>query len=299
MEFDEVAAAGSGEAILFALGRALRYAFCMSQPPSVLTAPRLWDLVADGYSREIAPHLAKYADDALRLAEVGPGQLIADVACGPGALSLSAARAGARVLAIDFSPKMIARLREQCVREGVVGIDARVGDGMRLPYDNASVDCAFSMFGLMFFPDRAQGFHELSRVLKRTGRAVIASWVPTERVPLLADIYRTLGTILPTLPFGGTKPPLACADDFRVEMTEAGFSNITVCEVEHTLEVPSVEAFWIALARSTPPIHTVREHLGPERWEEVARQLVESLRAKWGNGPQRVPMIANLAMGVS
>jgi ubiquinone/menaquinone biosynthesis C-methylase UbiE len=271
----------------------------MSQPPSVLTAPRLWDLVADGYSREIAPHLAKYADDALRLAEVGPGQLIADVACGPGALSLSAARAGARVLAIDFSPEMIARLREQCVREGVVSIDARVGDGMKLPYDNASVDCAFSMFGLMFFPDRTQGFHELNRVLKRMGKAVVASWVPTQRVPLLADIYRTLGAILPTLPFGGNKPPLGYADDFRVEMAEAGFSNITVREVEHTLEVPSVEAFWIALARSTPPIHAVREHLGPERWEQVAHQLVESLRAKWGNGPQHVPMIANLAMGVS
>jgi SAM-dependent methyltransferase len=137
---------------LVPLARVLRYAFCMSQPPSVLTAPRLWDLVADGYSREIAPHLAKYADDALRLAEVGPGQLIADVACGPGALSLSAARGGARVFAIDFSPEMIARLREQCVREGVVSIDARVGDGMKLPYDNASVDCTFSMFGLMFFP---------------------------------------------------------------------------------------------------------------------------------------------------
>ena len=37
----------------------------MSQPPSVLTAPRLWDLVADGYAREIAPHLAKYADDCI------------------------------------------------------------------------------------------------------------------------------------------------------------------------------------------------------------------------------------------
>ena len=292
-------AAGSGEAILFALGRMLRYAFCMSQPPSVLTAPRLWDLVADGYSREIAPHLAKYADDALRLAEVGPGQLVADVACGPGALSLSAARAGARVLAIDFSPEMIARLREQCVRDGVVGIDARVGDGMKLPYDNASVDCAFLMFGLMFFPDRAQGFRELNRVLRRMGKAVVASWVPTERVPLLADIYRTLGAILPTLPFGGTKPPLGCADDFLVEMTEAGFSSITVREVEHTLEVPSVEAFWIALARSTPPTQAVREHLGPERWEKVAGQLVASLRAKWDDGPQHVPMIANLAMGVS
>ena len=82
-------------------------------------------------------------------------------------------------------------------------------------------------------------------------------------------------------------------------MAEAGFSNITVREVEHALEVPSVEAFWIALARSTPPIHAVREHLGPERWEKVAGQLVASLRAKWDDGPQHVPMIANLAMGVS
>jgi hypothetical protein len=39
-------------------------------------------------------------------------------------------------------------------------------------------------------------------------------------------------------------------------------------EVEHTLEVPSVEAFWIALARGTPPIHAVPEHLGPERVEQ-------------------------------
>jgi hypothetical protein len=55
----------SQDANFVPLARVLRYAFCMSQPPSVLTAPRLWDLVADGYSREIAPHLAKYADDAL------------------------------------------------------------------------------------------------------------------------------------------------------------------------------------------------------------------------------------------
>lgn len=49
--------------------------------------PRLWNAVAEGYSREIAPHFAKYGEDALLLAGVGPGSRVIDVACGPGAVA--------------------------------------------------------------------------------------------------------------------------------------------------------------------------------------------------------------------
>jgi len=55
------------------------------------------------------------------------------VACGPGALSLAAARSGARAFAIDFSPEMIARLRESALLEGATAVEVCVGDGMALP----------------------------------------------------------------------------------------------------------------------------------------------------------------------
>jgi ubiquinone/menaquinone biosynthesis C-methylase UbiE len=271
----------------------------MSQPLSVspLAKPRLWNLVADTYCDEIAPWLAKYAEDALRLAEIKPDMLIADVACGPGDLSLAAARGGARARAVDFSSEMIACLRQRALDEGCAAVEAQIGDGMALPFADGGFDCAFSMFGLIFFPDRAQGFRELKRILKPQGRAVVASWVPFGRVAVLDDIYRTLGELLPSLPFNAQKAPLGEAAGFRREMTEAGFREVTVHEVSHVREVPSVDAYWNMLARSTPPLHAVREAVGQERWTEVVRQLLASLREKWGTGPQTVQLIANLAVG--
>lgn len=267
----------------------------MNENANPLAGPRLWDEVAESYSGEIAPHFARYAEDALRIAHVGPGMRIADVACGPGTLSLVAARLGATPSAVDFSPKMVARLGENARRQGVTCVDARVGDGMALPFADASFDAAFSMFGLMFFPDRSRGFRELLRVLRPGGAAVVASWVPTERVPVFADIYGTLGALLPSLPFAA-KPPLAEASELAAEMTAAGFAGVEVHASTHVLETPSIEAFWEALERSTPPIHLAREALGAV-WHEVRRKLVSSLLARWGTGPQRIAMSANLGAG--
>jgi ubiquinone/menaquinone biosynthesis C-methylase UbiE len=271
----------------------------MSQPTNPLdplAAPRLWDVVAEGYSLEIAPHFARYAEDALRLAGVGPGSQVVDVACGPGALALAAARRGACAFAVDFSPEMIGRLRDSARTEGVE-VDARVGDGMALPFADASFDAALCMFGLTFFPDRAKGFHELRRVLRPDGRAVVGSWIAMERMPVLADIYRTLGEVLPAFPFGRADRPLCDPAGLQAEMAAAGFRDVDVREVTHAFEVPSVDELWRALARSTPPIHVARERLGDEQWAEVHRQITDLVRAKWGTGPQRVPMTANLAVG--
>lgn len=270
----------------------------MSQHPtaSPLTVPRLWNAVAETYSDEIAPLHAKYAQDALRFAEVGADTRIADIACGPGDLALAAARQGALACALDFSPEMIACLTRRARNDGLA-VEARVGDGMALPYADESFDRAFSLFGLIFFPDRAKGFKELLRILKPGGRAVVASWVPFERVPILADIYLTLGRLLPNLPFTGRVAPLGDAGGFRAEMAEAGFHEVEMHEVTHTREVASIDEFWDMLARSTPPMHAAREALGQEEWPGVVRQLLDALHEKWGRGPQRVPLIANLAVG--
>ncbi|MGO9687461.1 MAG: hypothetical protein ACLP2X_02775 [Syntrophobacteraceae bacterium] len=70
-----------------------------------------------------------------------------------------------------------------------------------------------------------------------------------------------------------------------------------VHEVTHSFEVQSVDEFWNMLARSTPPIHAVREALGQDQWTMVVQELLSGLHEKWGPGPQRIPVIANLAVG--
>jgi len=221
---------------------------------------------------------------------------IADVACGPGALSLAAARLGATVTAIDFAPEMVALLREAAQREGV-RIDARVGDGMALPLADESCDASFSMFGLIFFPDRGKGFRELLRILAPGGRAVVGSWVPDERIPFKADMNRTLCALIPELPFASGNRPLGEASEFRAEMAAAGFRGVEVHEATHEFTWPSIEDYWNTMERGTAPYRAVREWAGPKRWIEARRKFIKSLQARWGTGALRIPMIANLGIG--
>ena len=235
--------------------------------------------------------------DALREAGVRPGMTIADVACGPGALSLAAARAGARVHAVDFSERMVALLAESAAREGLLAVEARVGNGMALPLADGAVDLAFCMFGLMFFPDRSRGFRELLRVLKPGGKALVTSWVPVERTPVLREVYLVLGTLFPDLPLERANPPLCDAAGLLAEMSLAGFREVEVREVSKALVVPSAEALFGALERSTPPLRALKEMLGPYRWPSVKETVEKRLHETFGGGERVVRWTANLGTG--
>ncbi len=269
----------------------------MLEKSNPLAGPEIWNTVSAEYTRHTASHLSKYADDALRLAEVKSGMRIVDIACGPGSLSIAATRLGARAYALDFASDMIVRLKECAQREGVVDIEACVGDGMALPYGNELFDAAFSMFGLMFFPDRKKGFSELFRILKPSGRAAVGSWLPSHENPVFSHIYGTIAKSIPDLPFGSSSQPLSNVGDFEKEMTDAGFDEVAIHKVSHVLESPSMEEFWQNMQKGTPSFEVVRLTIGDEKWTAVSGEILGMLQAKWGNGPQRFEFGAFLGVG--
>jgi len=63
---------------------------------------------------------------------VRAGEDLLDVAAGPGALSLPAARLGAKVLSVDFSPAMVDLIQQRARGEGLENLTARVMDGTAL-----------------------------------------------------------------------------------------------------------------------------------------------------------------------
>jgi ubiquinone/menaquinone biosynthesis C-methylase UbiE len=256
-----------------------------------------WDLVADDYTAELIPHFSKYSVEALRLADLSHGARVLDVAAGPGTLSLLAAHAGAKVKALDFSPVMIDALRKRATAEGVVGIEAVVADGMRLPFAADAFAAAFSMFGLMFFPDRAQGFREIHRVLVPGGRAVVASWAPMSRVPLLAELFAAIQGALPGLPLGDAKAPLSRPEDFHEEMGAAGFTDIVVHEVTFGFEAPLAE-LWESMQRTNAAVVLLKKKLGEEAFRPVGEAIFEKLSARFGQGVVAVEMPANLGRGI-
>jgi ubiquinone/menaquinone biosynthesis C-methylase UbiE len=265
---------------------------------SPLSSPAPWNLVATAYANEIVPMFEHYSAEALRRAQPPSTGAIVDVATGPGTLAVLAARAGLRVSALDFSDEMVTELRRRIDREKLANIDVCVGDGMRLPYADGSFQGAFSMFGLMFFPDRGRGFRELHRVLADGARAVVSSWLPLDRIPLLALALATLRDLLPPPP--GTPPfapPLAQPDECIAEMSAAGFRNVQVVEITHESTAPSMKELWASMERTTAPVSFAKWQLR-DGWSPVSRAIEDRLVATFGEGAQTMRMPAYLTIGI-
>jgi ubiquinone/menaquinone biosynthesis C-methylase UbiE len=269
---------------------------------SPLSLASTWDLVAEDYTVEVAPAFEYFAREALRLAAVAPGMRIVDVAAGPGTLSLLAAQLGAEVEALDFAPRMLEALRARA-EQGLVAAAARLhatlGDGMALPYPDGHFDAGFSMFGLMFFPDRGAGFRELGRVLKPGARAAITSWAPMDSNPLLSASVAAL-TELTMPPAGASTPPalpLGSPESCRQEMAAAGFADVVVHELVGSTQHPSTAAMVASFGRSSAPFALTKQRLGPA-WTDVERELTRRLESRFGKGAQTLQMPAYLTVGV-
>jgi SAM-dependent methyltransferase len=253
--------------------------------------------VADAYTAELLPQFELFARDALQLAGLPKSPRIVDVATGPGTLALMAAKDyGAMVSALDFSPLMIANLERRAKEARLGAIDVRLGDGQTLPFAGESYDGAFSMFGLMFFPDRGAGFRELRRVLRPGRRAVVSSWAPLDGA--FALVMDGIRAMLPDLPFGDGKGPLSDPSEFKRELATAGFRDVAVHTVMHPQTVPSLPEFWGVVQRTTAPVVLLRRKLGEEQWADVSRGVFDRLRGALGEGPVEVSGVARLGVGV-
>ena len=266
----------------------------MSSP---LANPTAWDNVADGYLGDLLPFYTHYAKDALELAGLSQGSTVLDVACGPGTLALLAARQGTQVTAVDFSPAMIDLLAHQIEEEKLGNITAKVGDGQRLALSSETFDVAFSLFGLIFFPNRSQGLFELFRTLKPGGRLVISSWVPVDRIPSLKALWTIVGEVEPDMPYGNNKAPMGEPADIHMELAMAGFVETQVKTVSHTLVYPTIRDFWQSMLRSSPPLALIQQRLPEQEWKVFQEKVYKRLVAELGEGEVRAKWPAHIGMG--
>lgn len=109
----------------------------------------------------------------IELADLHEGTTVLDLGAGTGDLSFAAAARGARVLAIDLSPGMLAVLGRRATAAQRSRVVPVVGNGEQLPLPDASVDRIVSGFTVRNVGDLPRAFAELRRVLKPGGRAVV------------------------------------------------------------------------------------------------------------------------------
>ena len=137
-------------------------------------------------------------------ARIAAGQRVLDVACGTGVVAVTAARLGARVTGLDFTPQLLARARENALLASLE-IEWHEGDVEQLPFPDSAFDVVTSQYGHMFAPRPDVAITEMLRVLKPGGTIAFSTWPPELFV---GRMFLLISRYLPPPPPGVASPPL-------------------------------------------------------------------------------------------
>ncbi len=113
---------------------------------------------------------------AARSLKLIPGDKAADLCAGTLDMSLALRRAGARVLALDFSLPMLRGGEKKAARAGAI---LRIqGDALRLPLPDRAVEAVTVAFGIRNVFSTPDCLREIHRVLRPGGRIAILEFAP-------------------------------------------------------------------------------------------------------------------------
>ncbi len=184
------------------------------------------------YDRYLGPVLFEpYAADlASRL--IARARVL-ELACGTGIVTRrlrKALPASATLLATDLNQAMIAYAQTSVPHPG---IEWHTADAQALPFAEASFDAVVCQYGLMFLPDKAQGFREVRRVLAPGGVLLANVWHSMDANPFARAMHARLTSLFPDNPPRFFETPYGYYDQdrLRADAAAGGWAEVRLDEV--------------------------------------------------------------------
>lgn len=240
------------------------------------------------YDRFLVPLIFDpYAIDlAERLAKTNPRDLL-ETAAGTGVLTRAAAArlpADARIVATDLNQPMLTGAMSR--QSGDSRVEWRQADALALPFEDRSFDALACQFGVMFFPDKLEGYREAHRVLRPGGHFIFNVWDRISENEFADVVTQALAAVFPDDPprFMARVPHgYHDVERIRDELDDAGFSSISVIAVDRTSRASSPRDPAIAYCQGTPLRNEI-EARDASRLEYATQQAAEALAHRFGNG---------------
>jgi ubiquinone/menaquinone biosynthesis C-methylase UbiE len=228
-----------------------------------------------------------FAEDlARRVAAFSPSTVL-ETAAGTGVVTRAlAARlaATARYVATDLNRAMLDLASQR------QGVDARitwqVADALALPFEIGAFDVVCCQFGVMFFPDRVQGFREAKRVLKPSGHFVFNAWDRIEANAFPFAVSNALAEVFPAdpprfmarVPHGYHDVTL-----IRDELAKAGFANVTIETRTEIARATSPRHVAVAFCQGTP-LRAELEARGAGQLQVATDNVEAAITREYGTG---------------
>ena len=267
------------------------------------TAPvEAWDAIAALYDEHVTPGEAELATAGLRLAGLQQGDTFLDVAAGPGGLSLPAARLGAKVLATDWSPRMVERFTARARAEGL-DAEGRVMDCHSLDVADDSYDITGSLFGVMLVPDQAQALREMVRVTRPGGRVLLIAYGNPAEFEAFHVFLSAAQAVVPEFEGPPEDEPIlefqvADPDVLRQRLIDAGLTDVTVdTSHQERITVQSGRQLWDWTIGSNPIPGALVADLTDRQREDIV-SVLDGILCERSGGIGRAVLTAPLNIGV-
>jgi len=99
------------------------------------------------------------------------GKTVLEYGCGGGTYTVALAQRGARVIAFDISPDLLALAKKRVEANQCEGVQLLLGSAHSLPFPDESIDVIFGM-AILHHLDLEIASTELMRVLRKGGKAI-------------------------------------------------------------------------------------------------------------------------------
>lgn len=208
---------------------------------------RTYNAAAVDYDTTSAEFWRYAAEETVRRLELQPGERLLDVACGPGAAALAAARkvgpTGA-VVGVDIAEEMIELARTHAVEQDASNTTFKIGDMNAWDCPASSFDAVTCVFGLFFAEDIIATIGAMKESLVDGGRLAITTLSPKFFSPMFAvflDAATTANSAIDTdVPWRRTQHP----DEVRDYLVSAGVVDVSVVAEVSELTLRAPEDWW-------------------------------------------------------
>ena len=273
---------------------------------ATLASRRNWETAAAGWGRQadLVMRTSRPMTDWLidHLAPQ-PGETALELAAGPGDTGFEVARRVApdgKLISTDLAPAMVAVAKRRADAAGITNVEFQEMDAQHIDLPDRSVDLVLHRMGPMLLPDPAASAREVRRVLGDGGRYAAASWASMDRNPVFGLLGRTMAGLghVPPPPPGedGTGPGgmASMADPAKVRalLTDAGFGDITVEEVELPFDYHGFDELWTLPTEIAGPIGQIIARLNDAERDRVKDAIRDAAAPFLDNGVYRFPAVA-------
>ena len=240
------------------------------------------------YDRYLVPLIFdSYAVDLAKRVRAADPRRVLETAAGTGVVTRAMETrlpAHTRIVATDLNVAMLnqAKARQSESRR----IEWRQADALALPFEDHSFDLVTCQFGVMFFPEKVQGYKEARRVLKPGGSFIFNVWDKISENEFADTVTEALAAFFPhDPPRFMARAPHGYHDIERIhaELEAAGFADISVDALEDTSKASRPCDPAIAYCQGTPLRREI-EARDASGLEHATQMVADAMARRFGFG---------------